>query len=106
MPGIEEIEGNAIAEGATLKLRFALGTDMKNALVEVIGRLNRLRPLPLDADRPSVRLGGDGNTNETLSWFFVQLLPALPGPSKGSGALAKTRCARGSSPSRESRRWR
>src|SRR5499427_313760 len=80
IPGIEEIEGNAIAEGATLNLRFALGTDMKNALVEVIGRLNRLRPLPLDADRPSVRLGGDGNTNETLSWFFVQLLPGTPGP--------------------------
>src|SRR5215467_13949241 len=59
MPGIEEIEGNAIAEEARLNLRFALGTDMKNALVEVIGRLNRLRPLPLDADRPSVRLGGD-----------------------------------------------
>ena len=33
MPGIEEIEGNAIAEGATLKLRFALGTDMKNAQI-------------------------------------------------------------------------
>src|SRR5499427_8734587 len=80
MPGIEEIEGNAIAEQARLNLRFALGTDMKNALVEVIGRLNRLRPLPLDADRPSVRLGGDGNTNETLSWFFVQLLPGTPGP--------------------------
>jgi multidrug efflux pump subunit AcrB len=80
MPGIEEIEGNALAEGARLNLRFALGTDMKNALVEVIGRLNRLRPLPLDADRPSVRLGGDGNTNETLSWFFVQLLPGTAGP--------------------------
>jgi multidrug efflux pump subunit AcrB len=80
MPGIEEIEGNAIAEGARLNLRFAIGTDMKNALVEVIGRLNRLRPLPLDADRPAVRLGGDGNTNETLSWFFVQLLPGTAGP--------------------------
>ena len=80
MPGIEEIEGNAIAEQARLNLRFAIGTDMKNALVEVIGRLNRLRPLPLDADRPAVRLGGDGNTNETLSWFFVQLLPGTAGP--------------------------
>jgi len=80
MPGIEEIEGNAIAEGARLNLRFAIGTDMKNALVEVIGRLNRLRPLPLDADRPAVRLGGDGNSNETLSWFFVQLLPGTSGP--------------------------
>src|SRR5215468_2885657 len=81
MPGIEEIEGNAIAEQAKLNLRFAIGTDMKNALVEVIGRLNRLRPLPLDADRPAVRLGGgDGNANETLSWFFVQLLPGTAGP--------------------------
>src|ERR1700693_4055441 len=42
MPGIEEIEGNAVAEGANLNLRFALGTDMKNALVEPIGPLNRL----------------------------------------------------------------
>src|SRR5215469_12146620 len=82
MSGVEEIEGNAFAENANLNLRFALGTDMKNALVEVIGRLNRLPPLPRDADRPSVSLGGNGNgnANETLSWFFVQLLPGTPGP--------------------------
>src|SRR6185312_7552550 len=80
MPGVEEIEGNANPGAAQINLRFALGTDMKNALVEVIGRLNRLPPLPRDADRPSVSLGGNGNTNETLSWFFVQLLPGTPGP--------------------------
>src|SRR5246127_1863370 len=80
MPGVEEIEGNASAGLAQVNLRFALGTDMKNALVEVIGRINRLPPLPRDADRPSVSLGGNGNTNETLSWFFVQLLPGTPGP--------------------------
>jgi multidrug efflux pump subunit AcrB len=79
MPGVEEIEGNAFPEGANLDMRFALGTDMKNALVEAIGRLNRLRPLPLDADRPRVTLGGNNNTNETLSWFFVQLLPGSQG---------------------------
>src|SRR5215469_6924300 len=79
MAGVEEIEGNAQAEFAQLNLRFAIGTDMKNALVEVIGRLDRLPPLPRDADRPAVSLGGNGNTNETLSWFFVQLLPGTPG---------------------------
>ena len=83
MAGVEEIEGNASAESAQLNLRFAIGTDMKNALVEVIGRLNRLPPLPRDADRPAVSLGGDGNTNETLSWFFVQLLPGTPGTIEG-----------------------
>ena len=80
MPGVEEIEGNAIPGSAQVNLRFALATDMKNALVEVIGRLNRLPPLPRDADRPVVTLGGDNNTNETLSWFFVQQLPGTPGP--------------------------
>jgi multidrug efflux pump subunit AcrB len=80
MQGVEEIEGNASAGGATVNLRFAIGTDMKNALVEVIGRLNRLPPLPRDADRPSVSTGGGGNANETLTWFFVQLLPGTPGP--------------------------
>jgi multidrug efflux pump subunit AcrB len=80
MQGVEEIEGNAFAEGANLNLRFALGTDMKNALVETIGRLDRLPPLPRDADRPRVSSGGNGNTNETLSWFFVQLLPGTAGP--------------------------
>ncbi len=80
MPGVEEIEGNANPGAAQINLRFSLGTDMKNALVEVIGRLNRLRPLPRDADRPIVTLGGgDGNANETLSWFFVQQLPGTPG---------------------------
>jgi multidrug efflux pump subunit AcrB len=80
LPGVEEIEGNAFVGGANLNLRFAIGTDMKNALVEAIGRLNRLPPLPRDADRPQVSLGGNGDTNETLSWFFVQLLPGTPGP--------------------------
>ena len=79
LPGVEEIEGNAAAGNATLNLRFALGSDMKNALVEVIGRINRLPPLPRDADRPNVVPGGNNNTNETLSWFFVQLLPGTPG---------------------------
>jgi multidrug efflux pump subunit AcrB len=80
LPGVEEIEGNAFVGGANLNLKFALGTDMKSALVEAIGRLNRLPPLPRDADRPQVTLGGNGDTNETLSWFFVQLLPGTPGP--------------------------
>lgn len=80
LPGVEEIEGNASVGSANLNLRFAIGTDMKNALVEAIGRLDRLPPLPRDADRPQISLGGNGDTNETLSWFFVQLLPGTPGP--------------------------
>jgi multidrug efflux pump subunit AcrB len=82
LPGMEELDGNAGPGGSFINLTFAIGTDMKNALVEVIGRLNRVRSIPKDADRPVVQLGGGngGNANESLSWFFVQLLPGTPGP--------------------------
>jgi multidrug efflux pump subunit AcrB len=52
---------------------------MKAALVEVLGRLNRVPPLPRDADRPVVQMGNN-DSNASLSWFFVQLLPGTPGP--------------------------
>src|SRR5690606_5210051 len=81
LPGVEEIQGNANAGGSQIFLTFAIGTDMKAALVEVIGRMSRLPPLPRDADRPIVQLGGDGgDANQNLTYFFVQLLPGTPGP--------------------------
>ncbi|HEY8010475.1 MAG TPA: efflux RND transporter permease subunit [Rudaea sp.] len=82
LPGLEELDGNAGSGGSNINLTFAIGTDMKNALVEVIGRINRVRSIPKDADRPVVQVGGNGGggANESLSWFFVQLLPGTPGP--------------------------
>jgi multidrug efflux pump subunit AcrB len=78
--GVEELEGNANSGEAAITVRFSIGTDMRNALIDVLGRMNRLPPLPRDSDRPVVTLGGDGTANDTLSWFFVQLLPGTPGP--------------------------
>ena len=82
LPGVEQLDGTAGSGGSNIDLTFAIGTDMKNALVEVIGRINRVRSIPKDADRPVVQVGGNGggNANESLSWFFVQLLPGTPGP--------------------------
>jgi len=82
LSGLEELDGTAGSGGSTINLTFAIGTDMKNAQMEVIGRLNRVRSIPKDADRPVVQLGGNGggNANQSLSWFFVQLLPGTAGP--------------------------
>ena len=80
LAGVEEITGNANNGGTDIILTFAIGTDMKAALVDVIGRMSRLPPLPRDADRPVVQLGGFGDTNENLTFFFVQLLPGTDGP--------------------------
>src|SRR5262245_168230 len=79
LSGVEELEGNANSGEAAITLRFSIGTDMRNALIDVLGRMNRLPPLPRDSDRPAVQLGGDG-ANDTLSYFFVQLLPGTRGP--------------------------
>lgn len=81
LAGVEEVNGNAGAGGSQVFLTFAIGTDMKSALVDVIGRMSRLPPLPRDVDRPVVQLGGaEGDSNQNLSFFFVQLLPGTQGP--------------------------
>jgi len=80
LSGMEEINGNANSGGTEIILTFSIGTDMKAALVDVIGRMSRLPPLPRDADRPVVQLGGNGDANQNLSFFFVQLLPGTKGP--------------------------
>jgi multidrug efflux pump subunit AcrB len=81
LPGMDTMESNAFNGGAWINMQFTLGTDMQATLMEVIGRLNRLPPLPADADPPVVNMGGGGGgANQALSWFFVQLLPGTEGP--------------------------
>ena len=82
IPGLKIMDTNANPGGSWVGLTFDLNTDMQATLVDVIGRLNRLPPLPRDADPPVVNLGGGGGggANEALSWFFIQLLPGNENP--------------------------
>ncbi len=81
LPGLEALEANANNGSAWIGLRFSLDTDMQQTLMEVIGRMNRLPPLPADAEQPVVQLGDGfgGDANRQLTWFFAQLLPGTPG---------------------------
>ena len=86
LPGMEVMSANAFNGGAWINMQFALGTDMQATLMEVIGRLNRLPPMPADSDPPVVNLGGGGGgANQALTWFFVQLLPGTEGPIEAHG---------------------
>jgi multidrug efflux pump subunit AcrB len=78
LPGLEQMDGNAGPGFSFVNLTFAVGTDMRAMLVEVIGRLNRMPQLPPDVNPPVVQLNGQ-ESNQTLSWFFVQQLPGTPG---------------------------
>ncbi len=79
IPGLQVMEANAFNGGAYINLQFNLDTDMQATLMDVIGRLNRLPPMPADSDPPIVQLGGGGNANGALTWYFVQKLPGTPG---------------------------
>jgi len=80
--GMQSLNAFANQGSAFLNLEFAVGTDMQSTMLEVISRMNQLPPLPRDAQAPQISLGADGGNgpNNTLSWFFVQLLPGTPGP--------------------------
>lgn len=72
IPGVQEMVTNAGSGNSFVGLTFALGSDMNKAMLEVISRLNRLPPLPADADPPVVLMGGFTGDAESLIWFFVQ----------------------------------
>ncbi|GAB4202082.1 MAG: efflux RND transporter permease subunit [Wenzhouxiangellaceae bacterium] len=79
LPGLESMQANANSGGSYVELQFGLETNMDQMLVEVISRLNRLPPLPADADPPAISLAGGAQGGPALTWFFVQLLPDTPG---------------------------
>ena len=82
--GMRSLNAFANQGSSFLNLEFAVGTDMQATMLEVISRMNQLPPLPRDAQAPQISLGEDGGNgpNNTLSWFFVQLLPGTPGPDR------------------------
>src|ERR1700761_2845859 len=75
IPGLQEMDGYANNGNGYIQLTFALGTDMQSTLVDVVGRLNRLPPLPADAQKPSLQLASTQNSNATLLFVFMQKLP-------------------------------
>jgi len=73
-PGMTEMLSWNMSNFGFIQLEFALQTDMTRSLIEIISRLNRLRPLPANAERPQVSLGEWGDANDQLIEYFVQQL--------------------------------
>ena len=76
-PGMTELASWSMANFGFMQLEFALETDMTRALIEIISRLNRLRPLPASAERPQVMMGEWGDANDQLIEYFVEQLPGF-----------------------------
>ena len=74
-PGMTEMQSWNMTNFGFMQLEFAIETDMTMALIEVISRLNRLRPLPANAEKPQIMMGEWGDANDTLIEYYVQQTP-------------------------------
>ena len=79
VPGMTELAAYANPGNAWITLSFGLETDMDKMLMEVISRMNRIDPLPRDAQQPVIMLGGGNGDLPALTYYFLQLLPGTPG---------------------------
>ena len=94
MPGMTRLQSWSNQGGVWINLEFALGTDMDTAFTEVNSRLQRVRGLPAEADRPRVNLGGGGgDSGETLIFLFLQKLPGNTNPDVRLSEFAEQRIA-------------
>jgi multidrug efflux pump subunit AcrB len=70
LPGATRILSEANRGQGRINLTFAVGTDMRRALLEVMSRLNRVARYPADADEPVISsVGGD---SRPVAWFIVK----------------------------------
>lgn len=91
-PGLKTMQSFSNSGGGFVRLEFGLGADMDKALTEVTSRLQRVRGLPAEADRPSIgNFGGDAG--ETLIFLFLQRLPGHDNASVKMSEFAQTRIA-------------
>lgn len=74
-PGMTDMTSWNMANFGFMQLEFAIETNMTRALIDIISRLNRLRPLPANAEKPQVMMGEWGDANDQLIEYYVQTKP-------------------------------
>ena len=73
LPGMIELRSSARRGSGEISIRFAVGVDMRRALLEVINRLNQVPNYPDDADEVSISsVGADARA---IAWFIIKPLP-------------------------------
>lgn len=79
-PGVVELSSNISRGFGMIQLTFEVGTDMQEALINVINNLNTAPPLPADAGEPFVASGSGGNNSPNAA--TIQIYPAPDNPNK------------------------
>lgn len=92
-PGLKVMQSWSNAGGGFVRLEFALGANMDKTLTEVTSRLQRVRGLPAEADRPSIGDFGGGSSGDTLIFLFLQRLPGHENTTVKMSEFAQARIA-------------
>jgi len=58
VPGIIEMSSSVRESNGNINLQFDVGTDLQQAMLDVLNALNNTEPLPIDADEPQIQVGG------------------------------------------------
>lgn len=93
IPGMKSMQSWSNSGGGYVRLEFALGTNMDKTLTEVTSRLQRVRGLPAEADRPQINDTGGGDAGETLIFLFLQRLPGHENTGQRLSDFAEQRIA-------------
>lgn len=72
--GVTKVETNIQRGFGSITLTFDIGTNMQQAMLDVINNLNQAPPLPLDAIEPTVVAGGGQNAPNAAS-LLIRTLP-------------------------------
>ena len=91
MPGLKSLQSWSNSGGGWVRLEFSLGTDMDKAFSEVSSRLQRVRGLPAEADRPQINGNAGNDSGETLIYLFLQKLPGNEASSANLADFAEQR---------------
>ena len=70
LPGLTEIRAKAFENRGEINLTFAVGMDMRRALIEVMNRLNQVSNYPDDADEPSISTVGQDA--QAIALFIIK----------------------------------
>ncbi|MFU8856426.1 MAG: efflux RND transporter permease subunit [Deferrisomatales bacterium] len=71
--GVVEMKSESADSQGTVILTFRTGEDLDAALLRVSNRLNQVRNLPLDAERPVLTTVNTGDT--PIAWFVLKASP-------------------------------
>ena len=58
VPGVTELSSSVRAGSGNINMTFDVGTDLQQAMLDVLNALNRAEDAPPDADEPTIQVGG------------------------------------------------